>query len=152
MDKFSRFLEEGEEITWQAKKKQSLFRLFLVYGMVILCFFLLYPLFSLGRYGALLWLSMLAISIVLVIKVISDHQSVYLLTNYRLIFLKSIGRNYLILGFAFNLSELNKVIKIGSSIYLSTPKKDYKVKCHDQKTLIKILGQENRDHSVSEKA
>ena len=100
MDKFSKFLENNEELALVAKRRQNSQILKLIIFLLLpAIFFLLYPLLQAGRPGLFLWLLLLLLWLIILIRQTLQQEGVYLLTNRRIIHLRLKNKdNYIIAG------------------------------------------------------
>lgn len=121
MDKFSKFLETGEELLTVATVKSTRYQIFAVYFFIFAAFFLLYPMLHFGRQSFFVWLTLLLILMIfLARRMVAVHDS-YLLTDRRLIFLQAVSRDYYKKTAHLFLSDIKKVVpRRQYSLYIYT--------------------------------
>lgn len=121
MDKFSRFLEVGEDLLFTARSQNKGYRIFVVYFLIFIVFFILYPMMQYGRQGFWLWLFCLVFLLIALARQLAAVHDTCLLTGERLIFLQAISKDYYKKLAYLPLDEIKKVVlKNKNTIYIYT--------------------------------
>lgn len=91
MSDFSKYLDNLEELvnTYKTNKKSS--GLYLNLFLMLLAFFILYPIFKAGPRGFWLWLVAVLFITNNIIKALLAQRNLYLLTDRRLIYLEAVN-------------------------------------------------------------
>lgn len=119
MNNFSKFLKNTEELTAIIKPKARAPRIYFILFLLLLTFFVLYPVWYAGRQGFWLWCAWTVFLLFSLLKQILTKGNFYLLTNQRIIFLKALtDENFSVLTY-FDLDRIEKIAKHNSdSIYI----------------------------------
>ena len=90
MSDFSKYLDNKEELISIFKSKSNKSRLYLNLLLLLIAFFVLYPIWRGAQDGFWLWLIMVVIIVNNIIQVFLAQKDLYLLSNSRIIYLKAI--------------------------------------------------------------
>jgi hypothetical protein len=137
MSNFSKFLQPQEELLLVAEAQQKNYDVYLTMILLLFAFFILLPMWRLGRQGLALWLSLVLILIFVLAQQLTRGQNLYLLTRRRIIYLKaSQPENYIFRG-ALYFKEINQISKQGwHNICLRTEKGKYYLFNLKQRSLV----------------
>jgi len=113
MSYFNKFLLDKEEIKLIIKPQTNNLKVYFIYGMIILSFFLLYPMFTMGRHGLFLWLCILVYLVVILIQAYLSKLNYYLLTNKRIVYVKAVNKDKFIQKGAIYLQNIDNIKKNG---------------------------------------
>ncbi|MDP2812719.1 MAG: hypothetical protein Q8O32_03430 [bacterium] len=91
MSDFSKYLDNKEELISIFKSKSNKSRLYLNLLLLLIAFFVLYPIWRGAPDGFWLWLIMVVIIINNIIQVFLAQKDLYLLTDSRIIYLKAVN-------------------------------------------------------------
>lgn len=118
MDNFSKFLTTGEDLKMVLESKANFLKLYFIIALFLLTFFILFPVWKIGEQGLILWIIWLIFLIFILAKVIADSENIYLLTDKRIIHLRTVYKNnYSSAGF-IRLSDIENIKKSGHNIYI----------------------------------
>ncbi|PLX25856.1 hypothetical protein C0580_01135 [Candidatus Parcubacteria bacterium] len=119
MPNFNKFLKNKEVLKLEIKPKKSIFRFYFILFLLLVMFFLMFPLWRAGEMGIFLWFAGIFMLIFALSRQLLSSKDRYLLTNKRIIHLRAINKqNYNLLG-SIKISELKEIGVSGfSSLYL----------------------------------
>ena len=107
MNNFSKFLLDKEELKLIIKPKTNSLKVYFIYFFIVLSFFLLAPMFRMGRDGLLLWLFVVIYLIILLTQAYISRLNFYLLTDKRIIYVKAINKGKFVLRGAVYLKNID---------------------------------------------
>jgi hypothetical protein len=95
MDNFSKFLNNKEELKHIVRLKHQVYKSYFTLFLLVLAFFMIFPMWRAGRAGILLWLALVVFLIFTLARQLMSKNNVYLLTSRRILFLRAINKeNY----------------------------------------------------------
>ena len=117
MNKFNKFLKNGEALKKIVQARPVAYKKFIILFLILIAFFILFPMWQAGRQGIYLWAGFIIILLFLLSKQLIQQEHYYLLTNRRIINITKTGDQYLQAGF-IKLSRIKAVKKRSNNIIL----------------------------------
>ena len=117
MNKFNKFLRNGEVLKKVVQARPVAYKKFIILFLILMAFFILFPMWQAGRQGIYLWIGVIIILLFLLSKELIQQEHYYLLTNQRIINITKTGSQYLQAGF-IRLSKIKAVKKKSNNIML----------------------------------
>ncbi|PWB38943.1 MAG: hypothetical protein C3F02_00865 [Parcubacteria group bacterium] len=142
MGKFNKYLDSGEELLLETRIRRKAYFIFLIYFLIILVFFVLYPMFHLGRQSTWLWIGLLFIlTFFLARRLVAVYDRV-LLTDQRIIFLEAISKDYFKIKAYLPLEHIKKIVPRGEAdLYIYTEFSHHHLKISDRNHFLNLLRQ-----------
>lgn len=126
MDNFNKFLKNTEELILVISPKSRTPRIYFVLTLLILAFFMLWPIWHAGHQGFWLWVALVLFLLFNLIKLLITKGTFYLLTSQSIIFLKAIDDNHFSQLASFDLDKIEKIGKHNSdNIYFVIDNKKF---------------------------
>jgi hypothetical protein len=141
MDKFNKFIKNTEELTLLITPKARAPRIYFVLSLLVLTFFMLWPIWQAGHQGFWLWCAWTLFLLFTLLKFLLTKGNFYLLTDQRIIFLKASDENKFLQLVSFDLDRIEKIAKHNNdSIYLMIDnKKIYLFGIKDRNKVFKVI-------------
>jgi len=117
MSKFNKFLQNGEILKKTVQARPVAYKKFIILFLILIAFFILYPMWQAGRQGIYLWIGGIIILLFLLSKELMQQEHYYLLTNQRIINISKTHNQYLQAGF-IKLSKIKAIKKKSNNILL----------------------------------
>lgn len=117
MDKFNKFLQKGEVLKKVVQARPVAYKKFIILFLILIAFFILYPMWQAGRQGIYLWLGGVIILLFLLSKELIQQEHYYLLTNQRIINISKSHNQYLKAGF-IKLTKIKNIKQKNNNIIL----------------------------------
>ena len=111
MSDFSKYLDNLEEITSIHKTNNKSSGLYLNLFLMLLAFFILYPVFRAGPKGFWFWLIAVLFITNNIIKALLAQRNLYLLTNKRLIYMEAVNTSDFKIKRYIHLSHIEAIKK-----------------------------------------
>lgn len=125
MNNFSKFLKKGEDLKKVFYCKSSPVRIYFIILLFIPLFFMLFPMFKVGWQGLSLWLFSLVFLVFWLSKEINEQKNIYLLTNKRIVHIKSISKDNFRETSFIKLINIEKVQKQNLDIIVYSKRKKF---------------------------
>lgn len=126
MSNFSKFFHSQEELILTAASRPKSFGLYFTLTLLCLAFFMLIPVWKIGRQGFSLWLGLVLILLFVLAQQLTRSQNLYLITNQRIIYLQAKGHEEYIFRGALHLQNMQSLSKHSfSNICLKTEQGKY---------------------------
>lgn len=85
-------MNNKEELKYVIRINNQAYKVYFIFILLILAFFMLFPMWHAGRQGIWLWLTLVIVLIFVLARQLISKNNVYLLTNRRILFLKAINK------------------------------------------------------------
>lgn len=126
MNNFNKFLKNKEDLLLIIPTKTPKTKLFLVILLILLSFFMLFPIWQSGRQAVWLWLIWIFLLFFILARLLLAKNNYYLLTNHRIIFIKAINRENFVVQGSTKLKNVSTIAEHGRQhIYLVIDNKKY---------------------------
>ncbi|MBU1203109.1 hypothetical protein KKH39_03680 [Patescibacteria group bacterium] len=125
MDNFNKFLHSGEELVTIVRSKSASYNIFLTISLILLAFFMLFPMWKVGRQGFWLWIFLVFFLIYLLITQILNKESLYLITNRRIIHLKIYTKDDYKSAGSVKINQIENIKKQNNTIQIFINNKKY---------------------------
>jgi len=123
---FSKFLNDKEELKYVIRVKNQISKVYFTLFLLLVAFFMLFPMWRMGRPGIFLWFIILFFLVFNLAKQLLTKNNVYLLTNRRIIFLQAINKENRQIRGSVQIKNITKIAKHGSNnIFLLVDEKKY---------------------------
>ena len=138
MMNFSKFLNDKEELKYVIRLKNQAYKSYFTIFLLLLAFFMLFPMWRAGRAGIVIWLFVVMLLIWTLARQLMSKNNVYLLTSRRLIFLKAINKDLYNIKGSLQLKNIEEISKhnFNNICLLVSERKFY------------LLGVQNRDKVI----
>jgi hypothetical protein len=119
MDKFSKFFP-NDEVRQVIVNRESKY-LYIWYLLeLVAIFFFLFPLWHLGHYGVLLWLTVLIACLIFFANYLLRRNTIYIVTKYKIWHVFYVNDNNIKLRGAINISEIESITKTDNDLHIKT--------------------------------
>lgn len=108
MNKFSKFFPNNE-VRLVIYTNEHKYKLFFYLLFIVLIFFLLFPLWRLGHYGVLLWLSTLIVCLIFLANHLLRRNTIYIVTNDKIWHIFYVSDQNIKLRGAINISDITNI-------------------------------------------
>lgn len=125
MDNFNKFLHSGEELKKIVRSKSGGYDIYLTIFFLLLAFFMLFPMWRVGRQGFWLWAFLVVFLIFLLIRQILNKESLYIITNRRIINLKIVSKSDYKLAGSVKFNQIDKIDQKNNTLIISVNKSKY---------------------------
>ena len=115
MYNFNRYLDRGEILNLVFKYRKKRFSLYWHLFLLLILFFMIYPLWRFGRQSFYFWAILVVYLFFSLIRDLVKEKNIYLLTNRRLLYLTAINSQDFRIKSSIKLANISRVKKRGSS-------------------------------------
>lgn len=119
MNKFSKFFPNNE-VRLVIYTNEHKYKLFFYLLFIVLIFFLLFPLWRLGHYGVLLWLSTLLVCLIFLSNHLLRRNTIYIVTNDKIWHIFYISDQNIKLRGAINILDIINIQWRDNDLFIST--------------------------------
>lgn len=127
MNKFSKFFP-NDEVLFVVASRESKYLYVWYLAWLVAIFFFLFPLWHLGHYGVLLWLTILLICLIFFGNYLLRRNTLYIITHSKIWHVFYINDNNIKLRGAINRDDIENTHKVGNDLVINTSTAVYYLK------------------------
>ena len=125
--KFSKFFP-NDEVRLVIMNREGKYFYFWYLFIIVAIFFFLFPLWHLGRYGVLLWLTIFIISLIFFANYLLRRNTIYIITKHKIWHVFFINDNNIKLRGAINIDDIENIHYQDNDLTIKTESSAYYLK------------------------
>ncbi len=125
--KFSKFFP-NDEVRLVILSREAKYFYFWYLFIIVAIFFFLFPLWHLGHYGVLLWLTIFIISLIFFANYLLRRNTIYIITKYKIWHVFFINDNNIKLRGAINIDDIENIHYQDNDLTIKTEHSAYYLK------------------------